>query len=152
MCWDLAAIKRPKPSPQILWEHGIKAPSSTQVEGSRGQQNHGTGVIAEWKQGALGAPTHTVLCNADPNRTPGFVRSGQCRAATEKLPTGFPGDGEAPAQRLLCPPTLLLLVQQVQAAWVGHLLSSSPITGESEVGVRAQRKHCPYAKSKLPQR
>ena len=87
-----------------------------------------------------------------PNRTPGCVRSGQCRAATEKLPTGFPGDGEAPAQRLLCPPTLLLLGQQVQAAWVGHLLSSSPITEESEVGVRAQRKHFPYAKSKLPQR
>ena len=66
MCWDSAAIKRPKPPPQILWEHGIKGPSRTQVAGSTGQQNYGPGVTAEWKQGDLGAPTHTVLCDADP--------------------------------------------------------------------------------------
>lgn len=36
MCWDSAAIKRPKPPPQILWEHGIKGTSRTQVAGSTG--------------------------------------------------------------------------------------------------------------------
>lgn len=70
-------------------------------------------------------PRHTLYpVMQTPSRTPGCVRLRQGRAATEKLPTGFPGDAEAPAQGLLCPTTLLLLGQQVQAAWVGHLLSN----------------------------